>query len=180
MTQETRDAPPLLLRDLVLADEAAAIRAHRALEADGFPFLFDYTPGDDFAAYVRRTDALNRGDGPWSAGGVHGCFLVGDAGGELVGRLSIRYALNDYLSRYGGHIGYCTVPTHRRRGYATRLLEAGVERLRARGTRPILLTCDEDNLASRTVIERVGGRFVRHVDGDAELGEPLKRHYHFD
>lgn len=66
------------------------------------------------------------------------------------------------------------------RRHATRLLEAGVERLRARGTRPILLTCDEDNLASRAVIERAGGRFVRHVEADAELGESLKRHYHFD
>ena len=180
MTTRRGNEAELLIRPLLVGDEAAAIRAHRALELDGFPFLFDFTPGDDFEAYVRRTDALNAESGPWSEGGVPGCFLVGEAEGELVGRLSVRYALNDYLSLYGGHIGYGIVPSHRRRGFATRFLEAGLERLRARGTRPILLTCDADNVASQGVIERAGGRLVRTMAANPTLGEAAKRHYHFD
>ncbi len=180
MTAAGHDAARLVIRDLLVQDESSAIRAHRALEPEDFPFLFDFTPGDDFAAYVRRTDAFNAGAGPWSEGGVRGCFLVGEMEGELVGRVSVRYALNDYLALYGGHIGYCTIPTRRRRGFATRLLEVGLERLRARGTRPILLTCDEHNHASQALIERAGGRFVKRTDANAALGEAPKHHYHFD
>ena len=40
------------LRDLEIEDEASATRAQELLTLEGFPFLFDFNRGDDFAAYV--------------------------------------------------------------------------------------------------------------------------------
>ncbi len=166
---------PMNLRDLEIEDEAAVVRAHELLALEDFPFLFGFNPGDDFVAYVKRVDAFNAG-GKFSEGGVRGVFLVAEHEGSIVGRLSVRHELNDYLRQYGGHIGYCVLPEHRRRGYATQMLNEGLDLLKRMGTDEVLVTCDEDNLASRAVIERAGGDFVQSVGGE---GSVPKRHYWF-
>jgi predicted acetyltransferase len=96
----------VFLRELRVEDEASVIRAQELLALEDFPFLFDFHRGDDFAAYVRRLEAFNAG-GRFSEGGVPGAFLIAEVEGAVVGRLSVRYELNDYLRRYGGHLGYC-------------------------------------------------------------------------
>lgn len=50
---------------------------------------------------------------------VRAAFLAADVDGQLVGRVSIRFELNEWLAREGGHIGYGVLPPLRRRGYAT-------------------------------------------------------------
>jgi predicted acetyltransferase len=75
----------------------------------------------------------------------------------LVGRISIRHELNDYLAAYGGHIGYGVVFEHRRRGHATAMLGHGVFVARSLGVDSVLVTCDDDNIGSAHVIERNGG-----------------------
>jgi predicted acetyltransferase len=57
----------------------------------------------------------------------------------------------------GGHIGYDIRPSARRRGHATAMLAAALPVARSLGIGPALLTCDEDNTASRRVIEANGG-----------------------
>src|SRR5205823_10794988 len=39
------------------------------------------------------------------------------AAGHLVGRVGIRYELDDLLTQHGGHIGYAIDPRWRRQGY---------------------------------------------------------------
>ena len=41
------------------------------------------------------------------------CFYVRERDGCLVGMISIRLALNDFLRKEGGHIGYCIRPSER-------------------------------------------------------------------
>jgi predicted acetyltransferase len=56
-----------------------------------------------------------------------------------------------------GHIGYAVVPWKRRRGYASTALAMVLAEARAVGLERVFLTADEDNIASRRVIERNGG-----------------------
>jgi predicted acetyltransferase len=76
---------------------------------------------------------------------------------EYVGRMSIRHELNEWLREVGGHIGYDVRRSRRREGHATAMLAAALPIAHSVGIERALLTCDDDNLASRRVIERNGG-----------------------
>ena len=83
-------------------------------------------------------------------------FWITD-GAEVIGFLALRHRLNDYLLREGGHIGYSVRPSRRREGHASRALARSLTRAARLGLDRVLLTCDEDNLGSRMVIEKAGG-----------------------
>ena len=76
---------------------------------------------------------------------------------SYAGRISLRHHLTPALRRYGGHIGYEVRPSRRRRGYGTLMCKLGIEKLRALGVQRILITCDDDNIASYKIIEANGG-----------------------
>jgi len=89
---------------------------------------------------------------------VPSTFLVADVDGQIVGRVSIRHHLNEFLRVEGGHIGYCVLPGFRRRGYATEILRQALIVARWIGIGRVLVTCDDDNAASIAVIESNGGK----------------------
>ena len=79
-------------------------------------------------------------------------FLMDDE--KIIGHLSIRHNIDtDFLSLYGGHIGYGVRPTERRKGYATIMLHLAIEKCKDLGLTDILISCKEDNIASARVIE---------------------------
>jgi predicted acetyltransferase len=78
-------------------------------------------------------------------------------GNDYIGRLILRYGLNEHLLHIGGHIGYEIRPSRRRQGYGKLILKYGLERAKDSGLERVLLTCDEDNLGSRRIIESHGG-----------------------
>jgi predicted acetyltransferase len=82
--------------------------------------------------------------------------ILGDV---VVGRISIRHELNDWLSKIGGHIGYIVASTHRKRGLATQMLELILETSKAKEIGSLLLTCDEDNVGSEKTILKNNGVF---------------------
>jgi predicted acetyltransferase len=110
-----------------------------------------------FAEYVGWLRDQAREDSPRPAGYVPSTTLWWVSGDEYLGRLAIRHRLTPQLRDYGGHIGYDVRPSARRRGHATAMLAAALPRARALGIDPALVTCDEDNIASRKVIEANGG-----------------------
>lgn len=153
----------LQLRPLRPSDEAAAWAAQRELAPDDFEFLLNVQPGEPWADYVVRMERYRRGDVPEHL--VPASFLVAEVGGELVGRVSIRHRLNDWLFERGGHIGYGVRPAFRRRGYASEILRQSLGIAKELGIERALLTCEDDNVASAAVIEGAGGALENVVDG---------------
>lgn len=84
-------------------------------------------------------------------------------GEEVIGRLSLRHELNDFLLKVAGHIGYMIRPSRRCQGYGKEILRLGLEQARAIGLTRVLVTCDENNIGSKRVIESNGGRFENAV-----------------
>src|SRR2546427_13190203 len=78
-------------------------------------------------------------------------WLIDD--NEFIGRLSIRHELNEFLLKMGGHIGYEIRPSKRKQGYGTQILRLGLEKARESGLQRVLVTCDEDNIGSKKIIE---------------------------
>lgn len=146
----------LRLRPFRISDEQAARAAHAELSEEDFPFLLRWDPDQPWAAYVQQL-ANRREDIDVVAGWVPATFLAADLAGVLVGRVSIRHELNEFLENFGGHIGYAVRPAYRGRGIATEILRQALIVARSEGIDDILLTCDEDHVVSARIIERLEG-----------------------
>lgn len=90
-------------------------------------------------------------------------------GGEVVGFLAFRRELNEWLSQYGGHIGYSVRPSRRRRGIARAALDLVLARARAQGYDRVMLTCDDENVGSFRTIEGAGGVLTGTVEGPDDM-----------
>ncbi len=84
-------------------------------------------------------------------------FYIREDDDKIIGMINIRLALNDFLRKEGGHIGYCIRPTERRKGYGTRMLMEALMFLKPIGLTNIILTCGKENIASACVIKNCGG-----------------------
>lgn len=137
-------------------DEDEALAAQAELAREGFEFLPGRAEGEAWADYVARLHGQERGEGLVD-GHVPVTFLVGQVDGHLIGRISIRHRLNEFLRQVGGHIEFGVRPEWRGRGYATRMLLEAMRITNEMGIECALVTCDDHNLASAAVIERCGG-----------------------
>jgi predicted acetyltransferase len=162
----------LRLRLPRVEDEAEVVAAQEELAADDFVFAFRQ-PGQSFAEFVQAVEDHRRGRN-LAPGWVESTWLLADVDGAVAGRSSIRFELNDFLRAKGGHIGYAVRPAHRRRGYATEILRQSLIVARAGGVGRALVTCDDDNIGSATVIESNGGVLEDIVDDD---GVALRRYW---
>ena len=91
-------------------------------------------------------------------------IVVREDDDTVVGFIDCRLELNDYLYRYGGHIGYLVMPKYRRLGYATKMLSQALEIYRSQyQIHDILITCDKSNVASRSTIIKCGGTLENEV-----------------
>ncbi|PID83709.1 GNAT family N-acetyltransferase [Candidatus Gracilibacteria bacterium] len=83
----------------------------------------------------------------------------------LVGALDLRHHIDhEFLAEIGGHIGYGVAPKYRRKGYATKILAKGLEEAKKLGLKKVLVSCDDENIGSKKVIEKNGGVFERYTN----------------
>lgn len=167
----------LIVRSLVLEDEPSFRAAMDEVRREPQPwdFALGWSLCDSFADYVRKNAQWERGEN-LPPKFVPAGFYVGVVDGQVVGRISIRFQLNDFLAKVGGHIGYGVRPSQRRKGYATRMLELALPIARQHGVDRALLTTDLDNAGSRKVIERCGGVF-ESIGDHPEYSTPKRRYW---
>lgn len=163
------------LRPLRLDDEDAAIAAHQAMLGDDFHFLTGWEPGGDWGRYVHSWDERSRST-TVDTDQVPGTLLMAEVDGALVGRASVRFALNDWLAWHAGHIGYGVLHGYRRRGYASEILQQALVVVRAQGVDRVLVTCLDQNVASAAVIEGCGGVLERVVPASDD-DESFRRYW---
>lgn len=86
----------------------------------------------------------------------------------IVGMIDIRHYLNEYLTQVGGNIGYGIRKTERNKGYAKQMLKLALEKCKELKIKKVLITCDEDNIASEKVILSANAKLedIRNVDGE--------------
>lgn len=139
----------------------------RALEQwDSHPdFLFasNYQPSMTFEQYLELLEANENGKN-LPEGYVASSSLFGFVGNDLVGRVSIRHSLNEFLFKVGGHIGYGVLPPFRQKGYAKAMLSQALDYASNLGLEKTLLTCDPSNIASIKTIESCGGVYENRIE----------------
>ena len=95
---------------------------------------------------------------------------------KIVGMIDIRHCLNEYLAKFGGHIGYSVIPGERRKGYATQMLRAALPVCKELGITKVLITCIKGNEGSKRTILNNGGVYESSVYEPGEKAE-LERYW---
>ena len=161
-----------------MEDRDEAVQAHREMILDDFDFLLDslgaYDENESWASYIARVDSIQKGQNIPS-GWIPATFLIAEVDGQIIGRVSIRHELNEFLERTSGHIGYGIRPKFRLQGFATEILRRALEISRSLEIEKVLVTCDNANTASSRVIEKCGGVLEKIVELDN--GEILRRYW---
>ena len=93
-------------------------------------------------------------------------FLIRKSDSKIVGMINIRLALNEKLSRYGGHIGFSIRPTERGKGYNKINLYLGLKVCDRYGIDTVFLDADLNNPASWKTMEALGGERIREYYDD--------------
>jgi predicted acetyltransferase len=157
-------------------EEEEFLRAHHATSPDVPYFLHYYKEGMPFRRYLEVLSEQERGIN-LPPKFVPTTFLFAFVGTRIVGRVSIRHSLNEFLERVGGHIGYAVVPEFRRLGYATTILRLSIQMAGKQfGISRILVTCDDDNIGSIRTIEKNGGILDNIITGP-DLDKPKRRYW---
>ena len=165
----------MILRPLDMNDREQATYAHRELALEGFNFLLNsFDENEPWAIFIERVNSVKRAQ-DLPVGYVPATFLVAEEKGQIVGRVSIRHELNEYLQQRGGHIGFGIRPEFRGRGFATEILLEALEIASGLGIEKVLVTCDDTNIASSRVIEKCGGVLENVVD--LENVEKFRRYW---
>lgn len=90
-------------------------------------------------------------------------IYVREVDNKLVGMIQVRHYFNDFLEKYGGHIGYSVRPSERKKGYAGLMLKECLQYCKSIGLNRVLLTCKESNEGSRKTILKNGGIYEKTV-----------------
>lgn len=121
---------------------------------DGTSYLINHTNFEEWLSSINNNlpnETVRKGTVPATT------FIVVSQEGSLIGMISIRHQLNDYLFHFGGHVGYSVRESERQKGLATEMLAMALNECKKLKISRILITCDKDNIASAKTILNNGG-----------------------
>ena len=94
-------------------------------------------------------------------------FWLIDDSANILGAIRIRHDIESkYLSEECGHIGYDIAPKYRKNGLGKLILKLGLHEAKKLNIEDVLITADEDNIASRKVIESNGCAYESTIVGE--------------
>ena len=134
---------------------------------DTSPYAIFKNDYHDFDNYLNNLELREAKDGlvPDSV-----FFLLDEDRNKLIGAVNIRHYLNDYLLKFGGHIGDGIRPSERKKGYATKMIELALIECKKLGMDKVLITCNKSNIASAKTIIKNGGILENEIkDFDGEI-----------
>jgi predicted acetyltransferase len=112
---------------------------------------------------------------PWQKWRITRLWLLDD--GEFVGIVNIRHPLTERDKIFNGNIGYGIRPAKQGKGYGNTALNLALPFYRElTGENRALLCCYADNIRSRKVIERNGGKLYETIP---DPDEPARSIHHF-
>lgn len=82
---------------------------------------------------------------------------------KLVGKIQIRHKPSHGVGipeHMASHVYYEILPEYRSKGYGKQILTLGLEEAKKIGLKEISITCMEDNIGSKKIIEDNGGVFI--------------------
>ena len=165
LTLAPSDPGMKLIRPSMEYDQA--IQAYRqefldtgeSMDGGGSLRKFDRT--QDWLDRVEAFERVETMPKPWVPTSQY--IFIREADRKMVGVLQIRHYFNEYLEKYGGHIGYSVAPSERRKGYATQMLRLALPECARLGIDRVLITCVRGNEGSRRTILNNGGVFESAV-----------------
>ncbi|GEL78636.1 GNAT family N-acetyltransferase [Tenuibacillus multivorans] len=132
-------------------------------------------PGDNFEVFIEKLLLAERGIGIPEGWVANSTYLLVNDNQRILGACHIRHELTETLLNIGGHVGYGVRPTERGKGYASEILRLALLKVKNMGVEQALITCNENNIASKKVILNNGG-----VEGQSfveEDGNVVKRYW---
>lgn len=168
----------ITLRHLTLEDKELFTKANNEAWEDNFDFAhyWESIANQSFETFIKVVPEFSEGlHIPKEH--VPCTFLFAfNENDELVGRTSLRHELTDFLLKAGGHIGYGVVPSQRKKGYATLILEETLNYTKEHlpNIEKVLVTCDEGNVGSEKTIEKNGGELENIIEVSSG---PRKKRY---
>lgn len=128
-----------------------------------------------FAELTKKTGDIVLPDGKMIPRVPSDVFWLVD-GETFIGETGVRYELNDWLMKIGGHTGYGIRPKFQRQGYGTLILKLALDKLRNQGIERALVTCYNHNIGSAKVIEANGGVLENLIE-DPRGGGKSRRYW---
>lgn len=102
-------------------------------------------------------------------------IAVRERDNRIVGVIDLRHHINHpVLGTWGGHMGYYVRPSERKKGYAKEMVRQNLQNCSVLHIRKVLVTCDEDNLASEKTILANGGVYEKSIEVD---GSRIRRYW---
>lgn len=131
---------------------------------------------NDYSLWVKIIK--NNWNSPISNGLVpaHTYFFIRKNDNKIIGMIDIRLYLNDYLEKFGGHIGYSIRPTERTKGYSKINLYLALKDCKSFGLKKVLITCNRNNIASARTIKALGGALSDEIF-DEEMNMTVQRYW---
>ena len=169
----------LNFRKIALADE----EAYREFEATMLedkkinPFVeLEYV--EDFEEIVARNaqSEIQQEGQTWSTFTKYYAFLDE----KIVGFVICFWEMDHPDCQTLGHVSYMVAPAFRRQGLATAFVNFAQDRYREKRIPSILIATDQDNLASRGLIEKMGGQLVALEDIDYQGQKRQSARYRLD